>query len=200
IGAGIQEVQETFAQVFDLGAAFPIDGSQFDHLFQDGDRFQLGELQIEVLATPGHTPDSITYRVGQHAFIGDTLFPPDYGTARCDFPGGDATQLYDTIQKLHALPADTLLHFCHDYPSGDDAPTEHVSVAVSRGKNIHCKAGTTRSEFVESRQARDKTLAAPVLIIPSVQLNIAAGRLPPAAANGIVYLKTPVNVIGCPPG
>ncbi len=198
IGAGIGQVQQTFARVFDLDATFPTDGSQFDRLFQDGERIPLGELQIEVLATPGHTPDSISYLVGQHAFIGDTLFPPDYGTARCDFPGGDATQLYDTIQKLHALSADTLLHFCHDYPSGDDEPTEHVSVAVSRSKNIHCKSGTTRAEFVTSRQARDKTLAAPVLIIPAVQLNIAAGRLPPAAGNGIVYLKTPVDVIGRP--
>ena len=120
IGLGIRDVQKTFARVFDLGLEFATDGSQFDHLFAEGDRFNVGELELEVLATPGHTPDSITYLVGSHAFVGDTLFPPDYGTARCDFPGGDARALYKTIQQLHSLPAETLLHFCHDYPAAGD--------------------------------------------------------------------------------
>ncbi|MBK6596675.1 MAG: MBL fold metallo-hydrolase [Proteobacteria bacterium] len=199
IGEGIRDVQKTFARVFDLPPEFAKDGSQFDHLWHGGEQFKLGELQCEVLATPGHTPDSLTYLVGRHAFIGDTLFPPNYGTARCDFPGGDAAQLYGSIQALHLLADDTLLHFCHDYPAEGSEPIEHVTVAVSRTTNIHCRANTTREQFVELRQTRDRKLAAPQLIIPAVQLNIAAGRLPPAADNGIVYLKIPLEVIGRPP-
>ncbi|MCB1625067.1 MAG: MBL fold metallo-hydrolase [Pseudomonadales bacterium] len=200
IGEGIRAVQRTFSSVFDLDTSFRSDGSQFDRLFLSGDQFRLGELAVEVLSTPGHTLDSIAYLVGKHAFIGDTLFPPEYGTARCDFPGGDAGTLYDTIQTLHQLPAETLLHFCHDYPSDGSEPTEQVTVARSRSTNVHCNVATTRREFVTLRQARDETLASPQLLIPAVQLNIAAGRLPAPAHNGVVYLKTPINVIGRPVG
>jgi glyoxylase-like metal-dependent hydrolase (beta-lactamase superfamily II) len=195
IGDGIRSVQATFAKLFDL-PDLPTDGRQFDRLLRDGERIALGDLEIEVLATPGHTNDSLSYRIGNHVFIGDTLFRPDYGTARCDFPGGDAATLYASVQKLYALPDQVVLHFCHDYPAPGVAPTESATVAMQRTNNIHLSTGTTKEEFVALRGRRDEALPAPALIIPSLQVNIRAGEFPPAAANGTVYLKTPVNLLG----
>lgn len=195
IGQGVREVQATFRDIFDLGPGFPVDGSQFDRLFADGETFSIGELAVRVLATPGHTSDSITYLVGDAAFIGDTLFAPDYGTARCDFPGGDARQLYQSIQRLFALPAETRLYQCHDYPPANRAPEPAATVRAHREGNVMLSARTSMESFVAARRARDATLAAPVLILPAIQVNIRAGRLPPPAANGRSYLKVPVNAL-----
>lgn len=195
IGQGVREVQATFRDILDLGPGFAADGSQFDRLFRDGEAFALGELAVQVLATPGHTSDSITYLVGDAAFIGDTLFAPDYGTARCDFPGGDARRLYESVQKLFALPAGTRLFQCHDYPPRDRAPRAAATVHEQRAGNVMLSAATPLDSFVAARRARDATLGAPVLIIPAIQVNIRAGRLPPPAANGRSYLKVPVNVL-----
>lgn len=193
IGQGVREVQATFRDILDLGPSFPVDGSQFDRLFADGETFSIGELEVRVLATPGHTSDSITYLVGDAAFIGDTLFAPDYGTARCDFPGGDARALYQSIQRLFALPAGTRLFQCHDYPPPNRTPAPAATVQAHREGNVMIRAGTSMESFVAARRARDATLSAPVLIIPAIQVNIRAGRLPPPAANGRSYLKVPVN-------
>lgn len=195
IGQGVCEVQATFRDILDLGPAFPVDGSQFDRLFGDGETFSIGELAVRVLATPGHTSDSITYLVGDAAFIGDTLFAPDYGTARCDFPGGDARHLYESVQRLFALPAETRLYQCHDYPPANRAPQPSASVRAHRDGNVMLSASTSMDTFIAARRARDATLAAPVLIIPAIQVNIRAGRLPPPAANGRSYLKVPVNAL-----
>lgn len=193
IGEGIREVQETFRPVFDLEPGFATDGSQFDHLFADGEEFALGRLQVRVIRTPGHTNDSITYVIGDAAFIGDTLFAPDYGTARCDFPGGDAGRLYDSIQRLYALPAATRLFLCHDYPPDERPVIASFTVDEQRTGNVHVHQGTSRDEFIRLRSARDLTLAMPQLILPAVQVNIRAGELPPAADNGTRYLKIPLN-------
>lgn len=193
IGAGITSVQATFSEIYDLGPGFPTDGRQFDRLFSDGERFPLGELEVEVLATPGHTSDSVTYRVGDAAFVGDTLFSPDYGSARCDFPGGDAATLYRSVQKLYALPEGTRLFLCHDYPPDGRAPRCEWSVAEQRDGNIHITAGTREADFVHMRRARDATLSMPALIIPAVQVNIRAGRLPEPEHNGTRYLRVPLD-------
>lgn len=192
-GAGICAVQSTFRDIYHLGENFPVDGSQFDRLFDDDERFALGGVEVRVLATPGHTSDSITYLVGDAAFIGDTLFAPDYGSARCDFPGGDPTTLYRSVRRLYALPPETRLFLCHDYPPDDRQPRCEWSVAEQREGNIHLDARTEENDFVAMRRARDETLNMPALILPAVQINIRAGRLPDPEANGTRYLRVPLN-------
>ena len=194
IGANIVKVQEIFGKAFNAGSEFARDGSQFDALFEEGDTFTIGQLQGNVLHTPGHTPACLTYVVGDAAFVGDTLFMPDYGTARCDFPGGDARTLYHSIQKVLALPEQTRLFLCHDYKApGRDTFQHETSVAEQRSENVHVHEGISEDEFVKMRTERDATLGMPRLIIPSVQVNMRAGELPPAEENGTVYLKVPIN-------
>lgn len=194
IGANIVRVQEIFGKAFNAGSEFARDGSQFDALFEEGDTFAVGQLQGHVLHTPGHTPACLTYVLGNAAFVGDTLFMPDYGTARCDFPGGDARTLYHSIQKVLALPEHTRLLLCHDYKApGRDSFQHETSVAEQRRENVHVHEGISEDEFVKMRTERDATLGMPRLIIPSVQVNMRAGQLPPAEDNGSVYLKVPVN-------
>ena len=194
IGAKIDKVQEIFGKAFNAGTEFARDGSQFDTLFEEGDTFTIGQLQGRVLHTPGHTPACLTYVVGDAAFVGDTLFMPDYGTARCDFPGGDARTLYHSIQKVLALPDQTRLFLCHDYKApGRDTFQHETSVAEQRSENVHVHEGISEDEFVKMRTERDATLGMPRLIIPSVQINMRAGALPPAEENGTVYLKVPIN-------
>jgi len=192
IGRGICSVQENFVKVFNLDGV-ATDGSQFDRLLGEGDTIRLGSLEIRVMETPGHTSDSVTYVCGDAAFVGDTLFAPGYGTARCDFPGGDAALLYDSIGRIHALPGDTRLHLCHDYPKKGEDPVSVVTVAESLAGNIHAGSGTTREEFVAMRTARDAQLGLPKLIYPSVQVNICAGAAPFVDSNGACYLKIPFN-------
>jgi glyoxylase-like metal-dependent hydrolase (beta-lactamase superfamily II) len=192
IGARIPAVQETFRAIYHLGSDFASDGRQFDRLFADGEEFGIGGLTARVMATPGHTPACITYVIGDAAFIGDTMFAPDYGTARCDFPGGDARQLYRSIQRILALPPETRLYQCHDYPPDGRAPMPYSTVAEQRANNVHL-AGKTEDAFVAMREARDKTLDMPALLLPAVQVNIRAGALPAAEGNGVSYLKIPVN-------
>jgi glyoxylase-like metal-dependent hydrolase (beta-lactamase superfamily II) len=192
IGANIPVVQERFRKIYNLGADFLADGTQFEQLFADGDTFKIGSLEARVMATPGHTPACITYVVGDAAFIGDTLFAPDYGTARCDFPGGDARALYRSIQRIFALPEETRLHQCHDYPPDGRVPVACTTVAQQRAANVHL-AGKSEDEFVAMRQARDETLEMPALLLPAVQVNIRAGALPPPDSNGVSYLRIPVN-------
>lgn len=192
IGKGICSVQENFRKVFALDD-LPVDGSQFDRLLQEGDRIELGEIVIDVIETPGHTDDSITYLAGGAAFIGDTLFAPDFGTARCDFPGGAAARLYQSIQKLYALPAETRLYLCHDYPKDGAKPKDHVTVAESRAQNIHVQADTEAESFVVMREARDAKLALPKLIFPSVQVNIQAGEPPLSQGGKAGYIKIPFD-------
>jgi glyoxylase-like metal-dependent hydrolase (beta-lactamase superfamily II) len=193
IGAGIRQVQETFKPIFNLGSEFRVDGSQFDHLFGDGERFALGALEVEVIATPGHTNDSVSYRVGDALFVGDSLFMPDGGTARCDFPGGSAARLYQSIQRLFALPEDTRVFVCHDYGPGGRAVACQTSIGEERRGNIHVREGVSEAEYVAVRTARDATLAMPALLLPSVQVNIRAGEMPPAESNGVSYLKLPLD-------
>ncbi|MGO2009430.1 MBL fold metallo-hydrolase [Vreelandella alkaliphila] len=194
IGAHIVDVQEIFGKAFNAGTEFARDGSQFDALFNEGDTFTIGSLQGRVLHTPGHTPACLTYVIGDAAFVGDTLFMPDYGTARCDFPGGDARTLYRSIQKVLALPRQTRLFLCHDYKApGRDVYQHETSVAEQRDANVHVHEGVTEDEFVKMRTERDATLGMPKLIIPSVQVNMRAGEMPPADDNGVVYLKVPIN-------
>jgi glyoxylase-like metal-dependent hydrolase (beta-lactamase superfamily II) len=192
IGRGICTVQETFSRVFGY-SDLATDGRQFDRLVAEGDVIALGGLEIRVLETPGHTSDSVTYRVGDAAFVGDTLFAPHYGTARCDFPGGDAGALYDSIVRLHGLPDGTRLYLCHDYPEGDQEPVCMVPVEVSRATNQHIGPATRRIEFIEMRTRRDAGLGLPRLILPSVQFNVRAGAAPPPADNGVSYLRIPFN-------
>ncbi len=193
IGEGIRKVQAHFAPVFNLQAPFVADGSQFDHLFADGDTFSIGSLGARVMHTPGHTNDSVTYLVGNAAFVGDTVFMTDYGTARCDFPGGDAALLYDSIQKLFALPDDTTLYLCHDYPPDAREMQNATSVAEQRARNVHIGGDVSKDDFVAMREARDAELSLPALIIPSIQVNIRAGRLPAAEDNGVSYIKIPLD-------
>lgn len=194
IGAQIGVVQTSFAKLFNVEASFACDGSQFDQLFADGSRFKVGELTVHVLHTPGHTPACLTYLVGDAAFIGDTLFMPDYGTARCDFPGGDARALYRSIQKIFALPAATRLFMCHDYTAPGRSEHQYLStVAEQRAQNVHVHAGIDEDSFVAMRTARDAGLAMPALILPAVQVNMRAGHLPPAEENGVRYLKVPLD-------
>lgn len=196
IGEHIVSVQQTFAKLFNLGAEFSTDGSQFDHVFADGERFAFGEQSAQVLHTPGHTPACISFLMGDAVFVGDTLFMPDYGTARADFPGGDAATLYRSIQKLLALPNSTRVFLCHDYKApGRDAFAWESTVKEQRESNVHLRLDTTEQEFVSMRNERDQSLAAPTLLLPSVQVNIRAGELPPPEKNGISYLKIPLNAV-----
>ncbi len=193
IGARITVVQETFGKVFNEGTAFQRDGSQFDMLFEDGDRYRIGNLEARAIHTPGHTPACMTHVVGDAGFVGDTLFMPDGGTARADFPGGDAGALYDSIQKILALPDETRLFMCHDYaPEGREIRWE-TSVAEQKAENIHVSGGVTREDFISFRKARDATLKMPRLIIPSLQVNMRAGEMPPADEQGDVFFKVPIN-------
>jgi glyoxylase-like metal-dependent hydrolase (beta-lactamase superfamily II) len=195
IGGNITHVQEVFKRLYNLEPAFPTDGSQFDHLFADGDRFAIGALQAEVIGMPGHTPACVAYKVGDAVFVGDTLFMPDVGTARCDFPGGSAPQLYRSIRRVLSLPGDTRLYTCHDYPPASREPQWMATVAQQRAANIHIRDGVDEDDFVVMRTARDATLPMPQLILPSLQVNIRAGELPPAEANGKAYLKIPLNAL-----
>lgn len=192
IGAEIPAVQQTFSRIYNLGSDFAADGRQFDRLFADGETFRIGGLTARVMATPGHTPACITYLVGDAAFIGDTLFAPDYGTARCDFPGGDARTLYRSIQRILGLPPETRLYQCHDYPPDGREPQACATVAEQRARNVHL-VGKSEGEFAAMREGRDKQLEMPALLLPAVQVNIRAGALPPAESNGVSYLKIPVN-------
>ncbi|MBY0436855.1 MAG: MBL fold metallo-hydrolase [Burkholderiales bacterium] len=193
IGASIRSVQSVFSKVFNLGDGFATDGSQFDHLFEPGEAFRIGDLQAVVMHVPGHTPADCAYRVGDAVFIGDTLFQPDVGTARCDFPGGDASTLYRSIRALLELPAQTRLFMCHDYPPQGREPCAVTTVDAQRAGNIHVHDGISGPSFVAMRERRDATLAMPVLILPAIQVNIRAGELPPPEANGVRYLKLPVD-------
>lgn len=194
IGSHIAAVQETFGALFNVEPEFRRDGSQFDALFDDGAKFRIGEVEARVIHTPGHTPACLTYVIGDAALVGDTLFMPDYGTARCDFPGGDATMLYRSIQKIFALPDETRVYLCHDYKApGRDAFAWETTVKDEREHNIHVGGGASEADFVTMRVARDKTLSMPKLILPSVQVNMRAGQLPPPDTNGVRYLKLPLN-------
>lgn len=197
IGSHIRSVQQIFKPIFDLEPEFATDGSQFDHLFEDGETFRIGELTAEAWHVPGHTPADLAYRIGDAVFVGDTLFMPDVGTARCDFPGGSAHQLYRSIQRLLALPGQTRLYLCHDYPpAGREQHQGVCTVDDQREHNIHVKVGISEEAFVQMRHNRDARLDMPRLILPSVQVNIRAGQLPPAQANGVQYLKIPLNLLG----
>ncbi|MBD3650614.1 MAG: MBL fold metallo-hydrolase [Alcanivorax sp.] len=194
IGDHIRTVQHTFGKVFNAGTDFARDGSQFDHLFHDGDRYQVGELQASALHTPGHTPACMSHLIGDALFVGDTLFMPDYGTARCDFPGGDARTLYRSIRKLLALPDETRVFLCHDYlPEGRDRFCWQTTIGEQRRHNIHVHEGISEAQFVAMREERDATLGMPRLILPSVQVNMRAGHLPPPEDNGVQYMKIPLN-------
>lgn len=197
IGSRITQVQDTFGKLFNLDSEFARDGSQFDRLLVDGDVLMIGGLKLTAMHTPGHTPACMTYVVSnasqQVAFVGDTLFMPDYGTARCDFPGGDARTLYQSINKIFSLPDDTVLYMCHDYQPDGRELRYISSVAEQRANNIHVHQGVTENEFVQLRETRDATLDMPVLILPSVQINMRAGHFPQPEDNGIAYLKIPLN-------
>jgi glyoxylase-like metal-dependent hydrolase (beta-lactamase superfamily II) len=196
IGAHITVVQDVFGKVFNAGTEFERDGSQFDALFKDGDRIRIGGMEGYAMHTPGHTPACMTYVFGDAAFIGDTLFMPDYGTARADFPGGSARDLYRSIRKVLALPPETRLFLCHDYKApGRDSFQWETTVAEQRASNVHVKDGVTEEQYVAMREARDKTLGMPKLIIPSIQVNMRAGDLPDPEDNGVRYLKVPLNRI-----
>ena len=195
IGGRITQVQKVFKTIFNLEPGFCLDGSQFDHLFQEGEVFAIGELQVEVLYVPGHTPACAAYRVGDALFVGDTLFMPDVGSARCDFPGGDAHVLYASMKKILARPEETRLFLCHDYPPNGRAVRYETSVAEQRAHNIHVHDGVSEAQFVDMRTRRDATLDMPTLILPSVQVNIRAGEMPPPEANGVSYLKIPINAL-----
>lgn len=194
IGSNIGAVQEVFGKIFNAGTEFQMDGSQFDKLFCDNDRFKIGNLEVKVLHTPGHTPACVTYIVGDLAFIGDTLFMPDFGTARADFPGGSASDLYKSIQKILSLPDDTRLFLCHDYKApGRDQFAWETTVKQQKKANVHVGGNKSEKEFVEFRTRRDSQLSMPKLIIPSIQTNMRAGNLPPAEDNGTQFLKIPIN-------
>ncbi|MFV0280784.1 MAG: MBL fold metallo-hydrolase [Rhodoblastus sp.] len=196
IGEHIVTVQEVFGKLFNAGTEFERDGSDFDRLWKDGDRFKIGDMDVTVLHAPGHTPACIAFVIGNAVFVGDTMFMPDYGTARADFPGGDARTLYRSAQRLLSLPPATRLFMCHDYlPEGRTQYAWETTVEAERKANIHIHDGVSEDEFVAMREARDKTLDVPRLILPSVQVNIRAGRMPPPEDNGVAYLKIPVNVI-----
>lgn len=195
IGAQIRAVQATFKKLYNLEREFLPDGSQFDHLFEDGERFMVGSLQLTALLVPGHTPADMAYVLEGAAFVGDTLFMPDLGSARCDFPGGDAHQLYRSTRRLLALPADTLLYVCHDYPPVGRGPQWASTVAEQRARNIHVRDGISEAEFVAMREQRDATLEVPTLILPALQVNVRAGQLPPPDDNGVSYLRIPLNAM-----
>lgn len=199
IGEQISVVQEVFGGLFNAEPGFARDGSQFDRLLADGDRLQIGGLEVSVLSTPGHTPACVTYVVSdgrqRAAFVGDTLFMPDYGTARCDFPGGDAHTLYRSIQRIFGLPLDTVLYMCHDYQPGGRAPRFSSTVEEQRRENLHVRDGIAENDFISMRTQRDATLGMPALLLPSVQINMRAGRLPEPEGNGVTYLKIPLNAV-----
>jgi len=193
IGEHITHVQKVFKAIFNLETEFKEDGSQFDHLLASDEEFKVGELVGKVLFVPGHTPACVAYQFGDAVFVGDTMFMPDVGTARCDFPGGDARTLYASSRKILSLPSETRLFMCHDYPPSDRPVAFETTVAEQNAKNIHVHDGMTEDQFVEMRTKRDATLEMPVLILPAVQINIRAGELPPQEANGVSYLKIPMN-------
>ena len=196
IGEKVSGVQSAFGRVFDARPSFRADGSQFDHLFADGEAYALGTIAARAIATPGHTPACMTHLIGDAAFVGDTLFSPDYGSARCDFPGGDARALYRSAQTLFALPDATRVFLCHDYPvAGRDGVMTETTIGAQRQGNVHLHAGIDEDAFVRMRVARDATLSTPRLLLPSVQVNICAGELPPPAPNGIRYLKIPLDTM-----
>jgi glyoxylase-like metal-dependent hydrolase (beta-lactamase superfamily II) len=195
IGDQITRVQKVFKGIFNLEPEFKQDGSQFDVLLKDEEAFRIGELTAKVVAVPGHTPACVAYQVGDAVFVGDTLFMPDVGTARCDFPGGDAKTLYASTRKILSLPPETRLFMCHDYPPNGRPIAFETTVAEQRAKNIHVHDGVSEADFVEMRSKRDATLEMPVLILPAVQINIRAGEMPPQEANGTAYLKIPINAL-----
>ncbi len=196
IGKYISNTQEVFSKIFNLGPGFPTDGSQFDHLFDDGEEFSIGDITAKALHTPGHTPACITYVVGDAAFVGDTLFMPDFGSARTDFPGGDAAVLYQSVQKIYSMPPETRLFMCHDYKApGRDEFAWETTVEEQRKNNIHIRDGVSADDFVEMREARDANLGMPKLVLPSIQINIRAGQYPTAEDNGVSYLKLPINIL-----
>ena len=196
IGEHIRTVQGVFKRVFNLEPGFCLDGSQFGHLFKDGERFSIGDIPARAMHVPGHTPADMAYVVEERmAFVGDTLFMPDVGSARCDFPGGDAHTLYHSTRRLLSLPAETVLYLCHDYPPAGREASWVTTVAEQRAGNIHLHDGISEAEFVDMRTTRDASLAMPNLILPSIQLNIRAGELPPAEDNGVHYLKIPLNAL-----
>ena len=195
VGEHIREVQRIFRPVFNAMDVSG-DGSEFDHLYKDGERFKIGTLEAEVIYTPGHTPACVSYHIGDVVFVGDTLFMPDFGTARADFPGGDAHALYRSIHRLLSLPADTRLFMCHDYKApGRDSYAWETTVGEERARNVHVHDGVSEEDFVAMRTKRDATLAAPLLLLPSIQVNMRAGKLPPAETNGVRYLKVPVKLV-----
>jgi glyoxylase-like metal-dependent hydrolase (beta-lactamase superfamily II) len=195
IGENIRTVQATFKQLFNLGQEFLPDGSQFDHLFKDGETFKIGSIEATAILVPGHTPADMAYLMNGMAFVGDTLFMPDLGSARADFPGGSARQLYASTRRILDLPADTVVYVCHDYPPSTRQAQWRTTVAEQRAANIHVRDGITEDEFVELRTARDATLEVPTLILPAMQVNIRAGALPPADNNGVAYLRIPINAL-----
>ncbi len=200
IGERIREVQASFKKLYNLGQDFLADGAQFDHLFKDGEAFQIGNLQATALLVPGHTPADMAYTVDGAVFVGDTLFMPDVGTARADFPGGDAHTLYRSMRRILDLPPETRVYVCHDYPPNGREPAWQTTVAAQRENNVHVHDGVSEEAFVAMREARDATLEVPTLILPSIQVNIRAGRLPPAEDDGVSYLKIPLNALGRQPG
>jgi len=195
IGDNIRQVQATFKKLYNLERSFLPDGSQFDHLFTDGETFRIGEAEVTALLVPGHTPADMAYAVDGSVFVGDTLFMPDVGSARADFPGGDARQLYRSMRRLLSLPPETTMYVCHDYPPASRGPAWQTTVAEQRASNIHARDGIGEDEFVAMRQARDATLEVPTLILPSIQVNVRAGQLPPADENGVAYLRIPLNAL-----
>jgi glyoxylase-like metal-dependent hydrolase (beta-lactamase superfamily II) len=195
IGEKIVDVQSIFMEIFNTDDDFKADGQEFDHLFKDGESFSIGELQGKVIHSPGHTPACICYHIEDMIFVGDTIFMPDVGTARADFPGGDANILYKSIKKLLSLPLETRIFMCHDYPTNERLPRYETSVEEQRNKNMHVHDGISEEEFVSMRQTRDKTLDMPTLMIPSVQINMHGGNLPPLEKNGVRYIKVPLDLL-----
>lgn len=195
IGENIRQVQATFKKLYNLERSFLPDGSQFDHLFKDGEHFRIGTLEVATLLVPGHTPADMAYLIGDAVFVGDTLFMPDVGSARADFPGGDARQLYRSMRRILDLPPATRIFVCHDYPPESRAPQWQTTVAAQRAGNIHMRDGIDEDSFVAMRRARDATLEVPTLILPSIQVNVRAGQLPPADDNGVSYLRIPLNAL-----
>lgn len=195
IGDHINTVQQVFKGIFNLEPDFSTDGSQFDHLLKDGEYFSIGALSVETMYVPGHTPACVAYHIGDAVIVGDTMFMPDVGTARCDFPGGDAKTLYASVKKILSLPGETRLFMCHDYPPTDRPVVFESTVDEQRRKNIHVHDGISEAAFIDMRTKRDATLDMPVLILPAVQINIRAGDLPPAESNGVAYVKIPLNAL-----
>ncbi|MFM9425744.1 glyoxylase-like metal-dependent hydrolase (beta-lactamase superfamily II) [Variovorax sp. GrIS 2.14] len=195
IGENIRTVQATFKKLYNLERSFLSDGSQFDHLFKDGETFRIGEVEATAMLVPGHTPADMAYLIDDSVFVGDTLFMPDIGSARADFPGGEAHQLYRSMHRLLALPPETTMYVCHDYPPASRPARWQTTVAEQKALNIHVRDGITEDEFVAMRQARDATLEVPTLILPSIQVNVRAGQLPPADENGVSYLRIPLNTL-----